>query len=79
MSVQGFIATAMTQPVDVVKTRMMNAKPGDYKVQTVSLLLVAAYFYTLVGLLVAGPIFLVVYYDFSYKLFRADGIKSYVS
>ncbi|XP_003382862.1 PREDICTED: mitochondrial dicarboxylate carrier-like [Amphimedon queenslandica] len=29
--IAGIIATAMTQPVDVVKTRMMNAKPGDYK------------------------------------------------
>lgn len=23
----------MTQPVDVMKTRMMNAKPGEFKVQ----------------------------------------------
>ncbi|XP_074648076.1 mitochondrial dicarboxylate carrier-like isoform X2 [Tubulanus polymorphus] len=27
----GAIATAMTQPLDVMKTRMMNAKPGQYK------------------------------------------------
>lgn len=27
----GTIATAMTQPVDVMKTRMMNAKPGEFK------------------------------------------------
>lgn len=26
------MATAATQPVDVLKTRMMNAKPGEYKV-----------------------------------------------
>ena len=26
------IETTLTQQVDVVKTRMMNAKPGDYKV-----------------------------------------------
>lgn len=25
------IATTMTQPLDVLKTRMMNAKPGEYK------------------------------------------------
>lgn len=25
------MATTMTQPLDVIKTRMMNAKPGDYK------------------------------------------------
>ncbi|CAH1793748.1 unnamed protein product [Owenia fusiformis] len=27
----GGIATAMTQPLDVMKTRVMNAKPGQYK------------------------------------------------
>eukprot|EP00731_Ephydatia_muelleri_P029311 Em0020g955a len=27
----GTVATAMTQPVDVMKTRMMNAKPGEFK------------------------------------------------
>ncbi|XP_077980282.1 mitochondrial dicarboxylate carrier-like [Glandiceps talaboti] len=27
----GTIATAMTQPFDVLKTRLMNAKPGEYK------------------------------------------------
>lgn len=27
----GGIATAMTQPLDVLKTRAMNAKPGEYK------------------------------------------------
>ena len=25
------VATAATQPVDVLKTRMMNAQPGEYK------------------------------------------------
>ncbi|GFY29049.1 mitochondrial dicarboxylate carrier [Trichonephila clavipes] len=27
----GAVATTMTQPLDVLKTRMMNAKPGEYK------------------------------------------------
>ncbi|XP_017785006.1 PREDICTED: mitochondrial dicarboxylate carrier [Nicrophorus vespilloides] len=27
----GAIATTMTQPIDVVKTRMMNSKPGEFK------------------------------------------------
>ncbi|GIY16005.1 mitochondrial dicarboxylate carrier [Caerostris extrusa] len=27
----GAIATTLTQPLDVLKTRMMNAKPGEYK------------------------------------------------
>ena len=27
----GAIATTMTQPLDVLKTRAMNAKPGEYK------------------------------------------------
>ena len=56
---QGFIATAMTQPVDVVKTRMMNAKPGDYKVE-----LFHCYWSRTVMelLLVADTIFLVVFY-----------------
>ncbi|XP_076799772.1 mitochondrial dicarboxylate carrier-like [Clavelina lepadiformis] len=27
----GAIATGMTQPVDVMKTRLMNAKPGEYR------------------------------------------------
>lgn len=27
----GGIATALTQPLDVLKTRAMNAKPGEYK------------------------------------------------
>ena len=30
---QGAIATTMTQPLDVLKTRAMNAKPGEYKVK----------------------------------------------
>ena len=29
---QGAIATTMTQPLDVLKTRAMNAKPGEFKV-----------------------------------------------
>uniref|UniRef100_T1J1Y2 Mitochondrial dicarboxylate carrier n=1 Tax=Strigamia maritima TaxID=126957 RepID=T1J1Y2_STRMM len=28
---EGAIATTLTQPLDVLKTRMMNAKPGEYK------------------------------------------------
>ena len=28
--VQGAIATTMTQPLDVLKTRSMNAKPGKF-------------------------------------------------
>jgi len=27
----GAIATFMTQPLDVIKTRQMNAKPGEFK------------------------------------------------
>jgi len=27
----GAIATTMTQPLDVIKTRAMNAKPGEFK------------------------------------------------
>nr|CAI5826752.1 unnamed protein product [Callosobruchus analis] len=27
----GFAVVLMTQPVDVIKTRLMNAKPGEYK------------------------------------------------
>ena len=27
----GAIATTMTQPLDVLKTRAMNAKPGEFK------------------------------------------------
>ena len=27
---QGAIATTMTQPLDVLKTRAMNAKPGEF-------------------------------------------------
>lgn len=30
-STAGAIATTLTQPLDVLKTRMMNAKPGEYK------------------------------------------------
>lgn len=33
--VQGTIATGITQPVDVMKTRLMEAKPGQYKVKLV--------------------------------------------
>ena len=29
---QGAIATFLTMPLDVMKTRMMNAKPGTYSV-----------------------------------------------
>lgn len=29
--VQGAIATTITQPLDVIKTRAMNAKPGEFK------------------------------------------------
>ena len=29
---QGAIATFLTMPLDVMKTRMMNAKPGTYAV-----------------------------------------------
>lgn len=35
MSVQGTIATSITQPVDVMKTRLMEAKPGQYKVNSI--------------------------------------------
>ena len=31
---QGGIATLLTMPLDVMKTRMMNASPGQYKVST---------------------------------------------
>lgn len=30
-SLAGATATTMTQPLDVLKTRMMNAAPGEYK------------------------------------------------
>ena len=30
-TLQGAIATTMTQPLDVLKTRAMNAKPGEFK------------------------------------------------
>ncbi|KAK9497316.1 hypothetical protein O3M35_004656 [Rhynocoris fuscipes] len=29
--IAGTIATLITQPIDVIKTRMMNSKPGEYK------------------------------------------------
>jgi dicarboxylate transporter 10 len=29
--IQGAIATTLTQPLDVLKTRTMNAKPGEFK------------------------------------------------
>jgi len=28
---QGVITTCMTQPLDVIKTRQMNSKPGEFK------------------------------------------------
>ena len=28
---QGVVATAATQPVDVLKTRMMNSQPGEFR------------------------------------------------
>lgn len=28
---QGISATILTQPVDVIKTRMMNSKPGEFR------------------------------------------------
>ena len=30
---QGTIATTITQPVDVMKTRLMEARPGQYRVR----------------------------------------------
>jgi dicarboxylate transporter 10 len=30
--IQGAVATTMTQPLDVLKTRAMNAKPGEFTV-----------------------------------------------
>ena len=33
---QGTIATGITQPVDVMKTRLMEAKPGQYKVMNLN-------------------------------------------
>ena len=32
---KGAIATTMTQPLDVLKTRAMNAKPGEYRVSSI--------------------------------------------
>jgi len=32
--VQGGVATLITMPLDVMKTRMMNAPPGTYSVST---------------------------------------------
>jgi hypothetical protein len=29
---QGGVATTLTQPIDVIKTRTMNARPGEFKV-----------------------------------------------
>jgi hypothetical protein len=29
---QGGVATTLTQPIDVIKTRVMNARPGEFKV-----------------------------------------------
>jgi dicarboxylate transporter 10 len=29
---QGGVATTLTQPIDVIKTRRMNARPGEFKV-----------------------------------------------
>ena len=34
---QGTIATMMTQPLDVLKTRAMNAKPGKYRVSHIEM------------------------------------------
>lgn len=34
---QGFVATGVTQPADVLKTRLMNARSGEYKVQVTPL------------------------------------------
>jgi dicarboxylate transporter 10 len=33
-SFQGAVATTLTQPLDVLKTRAMNAKPGEFSVST---------------------------------------------
>jgi hypothetical protein len=30
---QGAVATTLTQPLDVLKTRAMNAKPGEFPVR----------------------------------------------
>ena len=35
---QGAIATTLTQPLDVCKTRAMNAKPGEFKGESVKIL-----------------------------------------
>ena len=40
---QGVVATILTQPVDVLKTRMMNAQPGQYKVKYKIPVLLIAY------------------------------------
>lgn len=60
---QAGIATALTQPLDVLKTRAMNAKPGEFK----NLLAIAAYTAKL------GPLgFFKVYY---YRLLLIHFIK----
>ena len=33
---QGGVATLITMPLDVMKTRVMNAKPGQYAVSIIS-------------------------------------------
>ena len=32
---QGGVATTLTQPIDVIKTRVMNARPGEFKVNSI--------------------------------------------
>ena len=32
---QGGVATTLTQPIDVIKTRTMNARPGEFKVNSI--------------------------------------------
>ena len=31
---QAGVATTLTQPIDVIKTRTMNARPGEFKVNS---------------------------------------------
>lgn len=39
-NLQGAVATTLTQPLDVLKTRAMNAKPGEFSVCTVYFLVI---------------------------------------